>query len=1832
MSRFIHFIALFSLLLSACGPTLTPPPVIVVAPITATPRPTLGQPQGIAPTTTPAPTAMPAPRVVNRQPTKQLVPRQPTIRLLFNRAMDTASVMAALSITPSVPLSLTWPADDTALIGFAAPLQPGGVYTVTLGQTASAFDGHPMASTQTWTYFLEPFTARLSASTQTRALNPLRLHFNYPVTLASLRQAFSITPALSGTLVLDKTGATAIFTPTVLPLSGTTYTVTLAPLLTAEGVRVTAQDPITFTTPPPITRAWPKDNYISPASTVGVAFDRPVNHATAEAAFRLTPAHAGTFEWQGNTLTFKPEGGYLSEFTQYTASLQSAILDEQSQPVLTQPYQWAFDTGQIRDTVTFGYGPNLQVVSANGPRAIQFRAESGASLITFDLYRLSQQQFLNRYATGAHSRMEWDENPLISTTGLVNIHNWQMDVTEAVKGTRDYEAVPQQFTLPTELEPGAYLLNLTAGHLSDQLFVVIAQHALVIKRSNAELLVWASAINGQPTPDMDVTAYHASGQSLGQCRTNAEGVCRIALGEAQPMVVLGQVGDELAMSGFMSGWSGQPNWTTPKTIAANIYTDRPIYRPGQTVYFNAILRQDDDAVLSVPPIGSTVTARLRDARNNLVRTIYLTTDEFGAVSSLFRIAEGAMLGNYAVELVAEGVTHRQVFKVQDYVKPDYAVTLTTNAAQYVAGDVIRATMNASYFFGEPVPNARVTVKQYEMGYDCWDYCGSTWIENYDSDFTGKTDATGNFTFTVDAQLGYYSRYGYWPTSARQGQWGLEVTVDDGSHQTVSSFVSVDVFSADTVLRLNTAGYFQTPDQPFSVNASAHSIFDEPLAGRNLRLQVRRWNSSTYEYSTVVQTQNVTTDENGQGTLPLTIASTGYYKLVLTGYDRRGTVINVESWVYVFGNSSDWTSDSNTTAFSLTADRDTYAPGETATLLVQTSVSGPALLTIERGAVRREQLVTLTAPITRLPITLLPDDAPNVFVSLAAWSQPSRAFNEALDQRSYYRYFASVSESQLLIANIKLLVTPVNKRLTVTLTPNQDVYAPRETATFTVAVTDEAGQPVSAQLSLALVDEAIFTLSDDLSKSLYNSFYAERQKGVSTYNTFAPQRITGGYYCFGECCECGGGGGGEGGMPGGPRSNFQDTAYWQPDIRTDANGVAVVTIVLPDNLTSWRLTAKAITTDTQAGEATLNIITHQEIVVRPLLPRTLTVSDTVMLSAIVANYAEIPQTLIAHITANGLSISGPLTQSITLAPQEQTIIGWQATAIEIGDATIIMSAFSPPIGALPDGGGREGVGDSVKLTLPVQPLAIPNLTTKVGEFTGEFETVLNLPTAALDLSTVKVELSRSIAGSMLTGLEYLTGYPYGCVEQTMSRALPNAVVGRAFHQLGIGNPSSDLPLKINASLQRLYGFQHRDGGWGWWLDDATDDYQTAWVVFGLAVTKEAGYEVDAEVIKRGADYLLERLDMMDSRTRAFALYSLASAGQGDLAATLAQLRHAETLDPFSQAALALALHKLDADGNAQAVLTLLAKTAKVENGFVYWATHQEDGHYHSKTMSSATRSTALALSAFVAIAPHHELESGIVRWLMSQRRAEGWGTTNETSFTLLALTDHLLAKESADGNTQYTVQLNGATIAEGALGKGQAGATLEISAEQMRRGLNFLHLTQSGSGQLYYIVNQRTYIAQAEIPAAGAVQVSRAYLDAKGQPITGMVTAGQLVHVRLIINLPRDGNYLLVEDKLPAGLEALNEALNLTAQTGYVDDYYYGDLDYRWRQLGYNNKEVRGDRVSFFITEMSAGRHTFTYVARATRAGVFAALPTEVYAMYDLTLWGRSASGALMISE
>lgn len=1803
------------LLLAACAPqpayryvTVTPQPVqVIIVPYAS-------------------PTQVVYPKVLGTKPyINAEYPLRPVFTLSFNQPMDAASVLAAVSVSPTVKLQVQASQTQTVVLAPVEPLVADKNYTFVLTTTAKGQNGLPLAQKIGWSYRPKPFSLSAVYPNDTKHIRPLQLTFNYPVSL-SVTQQFQLTPALSGTLNFDVEKQTLTFSPTVAWRANATFQVVLGEGLTLlNGDLLPAPRPFTFTTPPvwqgygPVAGAEPAE------AAPWILFDRPMHQASVEAAFTLTPSLPGELTWVNNRLTFKPEAYSVPENTTFTVTLGTTALAADGRAMLKQPLTWTFTTGQYPHAVDFGAGPNAQWLNAAGTRIVPFVVEAGKPKVAFELYRLSLAQFVARYGMGFDSDpyYYWDEasDPNLATTNSRLAAQWADDLSTPLSQD-GYGSTAYTTRIPTEVPAGLYILNVNAGpRMDDQLFLNLSRRALAAKWADGQLVAWVTNVDATPAANVPVYVYAANTLLLAQGQTDANGIFETALPHnPQPYLVVAGDDTDYTATGIASEWRSANN---PAYVAAPtplpayrmyVHTDRPMYRPGQTVYFKALVRSENDAVLSLVPEGTVVTARLRDARNNVVRTIYLQTNAFGTVSSLFRIAEGAMLGDYHIEVEVAGESLRQRFKVQDYIKPDYTVTFKLPQTTYLLTDTLQGTVDSVYLFGTPVAGAKVTLKAYSVYRDCWEVCADAWYP-LERELKGETDAAGQWVFS-------------WPLKGfgAEDRLGLEVTVDDGSHQTVSALQFVQLIEPTSVLTLDTEGTTHRPGDVVQVQATFSDYWGNRLAGRKLSVEVY-YSEYDYWYSDdqVLKTA-FTTDAAGRITFPLTLTEAGYYTINVTGFDMR----NKE--VYQRANLSTFQATRTTVAppaLSVSVEHRAYVPGETVEVQIRSTVAGPALLTLERGTVRRVLAVTLTPPLTRVPLTLQATDVPNVELTVSAWQgNQSQVLTRTNGYGSYYQWYVSNSDYNLVSASTQLTLPATAKQLNLVITPERPTYLPGEVATFTVQVTNAQNQPVAAEVALAVVDEAIFSLSADLSADLFQRFYSLRDRRVVGFDSGALHRLLAGDYCDG-CCECGGGGGGPGGpgpRAGETRSDFADTAFWIADLQTDANGLAIVSVQLPDNLTTWRVTARALTVDTQVGEAVTKVQTQQALMVLPLLPRTLVAGDVAELSALVVNAAPVTRTITVDIRANALlAVAADTAQTLTLGPGAQQMVGWGVTALTDGEASVTVRASS-----------NAGDRDAVQAAVTVQPLAIPAITAQAGDFSGTLTVTFEALAGALPQSAMTLELGRSPAGSLLSGLEYLVGYPYGCVEQTMSRAFPNAVVARAFKQLGLTSEVNFAPY-IDAGIQRLYGFQHRDGGWGWWHDDATDAYQTAWVIYGLGTMAQAGAEVDSGVVRRGAEWLLANLDKMDTRTRIFALYSVAAAGYGDLDRTRAEAKNAAQLDTFSVAALTLALQHLGAETEASALLEIVRANATREGAWVYWSGADADGHYHQKTMASSTRTTALALMALLRVQPEDALIGGSVRYLMGQRRASGWGSTNETSFAILALSDYLLQLQQQPATVRYTAQLNGVTLDTGALTVENSTWRVSVPVSDLLTGTNTLVLTSDGN--VFYHTTTRMVVPEPELPAAGVVGVQRTYLDpATNKPFTRSVTAGELVKVQLTLTLPRESYYMLVEDKLPGGLAALNEGLNTTSHDGRYDDrcsdeWYCEEQEvFLWGQLGYNNKEVRAERVSFFITYLKAGQHTFTYYARALRAGTYLTLPAEASAMYNADFWGRSESAVLVVEE
>jgi alpha-2-macroglobulin len=1769
------------------------------------------------------------------------------ITLTFDRDMDRGSTGKALSVQPSLPFTMEWTDDRTLKIRPLEPLQADNRYDFMLSGSgsdvaASAKDGTVMADDYVWSYWLDP----LKAAVTTKNNKSVEVEFNYPLDQKATGTPFGITPALAG----EWTWAderTARFQATDPIPSGRRFSIAFTgPLMDAFGPIQPEAAGYSFSAPPPVRILTDPDGNEGSIPVdfpaFRVFFDVAVDHRSAEAAFSLSPAVSGYFVWGGDpaangseTLEYHPDR-LLDEGTIYTLTISAAVLGSKGQPILVDPVSATFQTNMYYNwgiSPTFGVGSDVQVVDAAGARKVQFGARGGET-VQFELYPYKPVDFVRLY-TG-----KYGDNGLRFTTTLMPVPaKGQSPAAVWRYMAPDSQGSPVLETaIPADIIPGLYVLNmLHDGRLYDQLFVALSNNTLVLKRSGANLFVWLSNINGASVPGAEISLYSSRGEIVNQGLTDRNGVYTIVLpDDVAPMLVTARRheagGDDITISGldwqyqtvFPNYWS-QNNAPVHRDYMTYIYTERPIYRPGQTVYFKAVVRKDNDAAYRLLPAGTPVVVNVRDGRNNLVQTFGLKANEFGSVDGSFRLEDEAVLGEYTIEAIVNGESQTQNFLVQDYRKPDYSVTLRAvdadPARKIVAGDTVQLEAEAKFYFGQPVAGASVTTAafylrtsyDYSWQSDLWGSFVSWYPASYLNFESGsQTDSQGKVAITVHTS-GFSSddAQHQWRSSVESLTYALQVTVDDGSHQTISASYIITVYSASEVLTIDGGGYIQKPGEPFTVRAAAETLAGGPVAGRDLTLALDQWDHTTADFNAKAP-YTLTTDSAGRAARELTLGS-GYYELELSGKDAGGRPMAVSTWVCVFSSADEWFVRTKN-EITIAADKDSYQPGQRARFMIESTFSGPALLTFERGHVLRSVPVELTAPLTVVETTMTAADAPNVFVTINAW-QPSKVTPS--DDYDWEYWGSNRPESYLRLATVEVAVDAGAKQLQVAISTDRKEYAPGGPMQVTIDVSDAGGNPVPAEVSLAVVDESVFSLSEEQSPDIFTAFYGTRERSIRTYDSMSPDRII---------MEQGGRGGGGGGGPDtgtNMRSDFQDTAAWLPALRTDARGHLTVTVTLPDNLTSWRLTAKAISKDSLVGQSHINVETTKDLLIRPSLPRVLTTGDQAVITAFVHNYGKEKRTLTVSFEARGLRFLDGSERTVTLDPGQVLPVSWSVIVEGVQPTEAVFRAVE-----------KGGASDAIRLPLAIQPAATTSVYSDSGEFTDHTRIVLPLPKVVPQTSLVTLRLSRSMSGSILGGLDYLTGYPYGCIEQTMSRALPNAVVGRAQALLGLGDPGMQARLDplIRASLQRLVNFQHTDGGWGWWYDDASTDYQTAWVLFGLAQISDAGYPVNAKIIADGVRYLTADLADMDIRTRAFALYSMALNGRGDPAATRALGQDSlNELDPFSQAGLALALQKIgDAEG-ARAVLAAIGKHAVQNKTLAYWPQKSSDGTYNRKTMASTIRTTALILDAYLAIDPGNELIPAMVRYLLFQRHGNyGWGTTNETSFSILSLTDYLVRQAQKSGETFFQVNLNDHPLSNGTLRTGKNSAIINIPVDLLNVGANTLTVSASGGAKLYYDLSARYSVLETSSAPAGPIKVTRRYLDPQsGNPLTA-ISAGQLVKVELTATVGADASYMMIEDHLPGGLEPLNENLNTTPFfTGNTDyDSYYDP--YSWDTLGYNYKDIRADRVGFFITEFGSGRHMFTYMARAVSGGTFLALPVQAYAMYDSSVWGRSGSDTFVV--
>jgi len=682
----------------------------------------------------------------------------------------------------------------------------------------------------------------------------------------------------------------------------------------------------------------------------------------------------------------------------------------------------------------------------------------------------------------------------------------------------------------------------------------------------------------------------------------------------------------------------------------------------------------------------------------------------------------------------------------------------------------------------------------------------------------------------------------------------------------------------------------------------------------------------------------------------------------------------------------------------------------------------------------------------------------------------------------------------------------------------------------------------------------------------------------------------------------------------------------------------VEVELPDNLTTWRVDAKGVTVDTLVGEATVDVVSTKELLVRPVAPRFFVMGDEARLEAVVHNNGPSELEVEVSLEAVGARVAGEAEQKLRVPAGGREKVTWSAVVETANEVKLTFSAR----------GGK--LSDAVELTLPAYHFSTPETVATSGQVEDIVLETIRLPaTVDAELGELTVQVEPSLAAGMLDGLNYLRAYPYDCTEQTVSRFLPNVMTFRALQELGVQNREleANLPQSVGVGLQRLYKLQHFDGGWGWWLSDASDPYITAYVLLGMNEAHRAGFSVDEYTMVRASEFLVDFLDRgtdVESPhsldTRAFILYVLAESGYGDLGRAAALYQRREALQNYGRAYLAMALRLLAAESDARArnLVNSLSSSAITSATGAHW----EEDRVDYWTMNTNTRSTAIVLDALVRLDPENPLIPNAVRWLMTARREGHWETTQETAMSLIALTDYLAASGDLLADYSYQVSLNGEEMGGDTVNAENLAdpkrlvveiadllldADNEVGIHRKVRG------DQTGKGNLWYSMYLRYFLPVDEVRSLSrGVTIAKEYflLGEEGRRVHE-AQVGDVIQAKITIIAPNDLHYLVVEDPLPAGCEALDASLKTTSVMVQRPRLKRQDDDRGSRTWYFSETALRDEKAVLFATYLPQGVYEYTYLIRAGVAGKFHVMPAHAYEMYFPEVFGRS-DGSLFTIE
>jgi uncharacterized protein YfaS (alpha-2-macroglobulin family) len=1593
----------------------------------------------------------------------------------------------------------------------------------------------------------------------------------------------------------------------------------------------------------------------------------------------------------------------------------------------------------------------------------------------------------------------------VQLVGRPAVKNWRKDFATS----SDHKPYNTSERIDGKLPVGAYLLEAKSGALSARDLVLVTDVAVVLKSSGKQALVYFSnAISGAPVANSSVSlweSYYVNGK--GRWRrlrqtTNQDGLANFPLTTDDNSHTLFATAGNADRQAFAGGYS----YSNSEGEAWRIYafTDRPAYRPKETMQWKFIARRFANGAYTTPA-NQTVEYQITDPRGTKLTEGKSTLNAFGSSWGSLELGDQLPLGEYTITFYDSGrhitIGAAKLFRLEEYKLPEFKVEVKTpeqdgKKKAFRLGEQVEVNIQADYYFGGPVSNASVEVVVYQNPFYHYWYPRRDYAWYYD-DFeqqrrgyygggqivkreTIKTDSTGKAKLTFDTPRENYNQ---------DYEYRIEARVTDSSRREIVSSDNVRVTRQRYYVYPRPAQNIYRPKDKVTVDIKALDANEQPVStegtvkitreywwevwvdptgrevkGEELRLLRqksvqfpplitpgrRQWQLKFrgYQHDDIL-TQTVKTDNEGAAQMSFVADREGYYKVswqssqgVDAKRDRFLPPITAETAVFVATNASSDLGYRHD-GIEIIVDKDTFRAGQTAPVMLNVEDGDRyVLFSVEADDIYSYRLVHITGTTKLIELPIEEKHVPNIFLNAAM-----------------------VKDGDLFVDSKQVVVPPVKQFLAVSIKPDREQYQPREAGTFSITTTDADGRPVSAEVALGLIDQSVNYIQSDYAGDPRQFYYGtKRGQNVQTQSTFSQKS-------YARLIDVGQGvirdqkdqgedderrndadfsngpiNGREEMRPSGSvrsaksmantvvlsemsiskspsvmragvagaadklkpeanapppaeaavqvRSDFRSTILWQPDLKTDGDGHATVTVKYPDSLTTWSATARVVSTGNQFGIGNGSTRTKQPLIVRLQAPRFFVVGDQVTVSAVINNNTDQVMPVSSALAAEGLEVLGVVvdgktvkggSSAVSVKPNGETRVDWLVNVTHASEAKLKVEAR----------GGKYA--DAMEKNFTVYEHGIEKFVSRSGKMRGESVSVkLDIPQARRgDSTNLTVQVAPSMATTMLDALPYLIDYPYGCTEQTMSRFLPAVITAKTLRDLGMKpedamnkifggieqssaaatHPKGTHDLKeldaiTKAGLERLYDFQHSDGGWGWWKQGESDHFMTAYVVWGMTLAREAGVDIRSGVVERAVDFLDKELveEEKSYDAQAWMLHALSANHAARKKNEVEKFQNVafenlwtnrDRLNAYTRALVALAAHNYGFNDKAQILVNNLENGVKVDSqpdtsivqrgaqstdpsviGTAHWG---EDGLFW-RWSDGGVEATSFVLRALLAIDPKNKLVEPVTNWLIKNRRGAQWSNTRDTAITVLTLNEYLKVSGEIQPAMSYELLVNGSRVATKQLTAADAlsaPSRFAIPRELIRDGQNEITIQRtSGSGPIYFSADASFFSLEEPLtPAGNEIFVRRQYFKLVDHPtlLKGFVServplndgetvkSGERVEVVLTIEAKNNYEYLLFEDLKPAGLEAVQ----LTSGANvYVRELKAGALTDRNTTLmdfkSPNNftgrsrwvyQELRDRKVAMFIDQLPQGVWQMSYEMRAEAPGAFHALPVLGHAMY-----------------